>query len=197
MDQPPSTLIDADGRLGIARWTPSPNADERPPGVEPDLLVIHSISLPPGEFGGPWIEQLFCNRLDPDADPYFATLNGLRVSAHLLIRRDGELLQFVALHRRAWHAGRSSFDGRPECNDYSIGIELEGSDAQPFCDSQYQRLIQVTQLIRARYPAMTRERITGHQHIAPGRKTDPGPTFDWQRYLTEVPARLNESPFGV
>lgn len=182
--QPPA--IDADGRLPSACWRPSPNADARPHGIEPDLLVIHNISLPPGQFGGPWIEQLFCNQLDPGAHPYFATLIGLRVSAHLLIRRDGALLQFVALHRRAWHAGRSVFQGRAECNDYSIGIELEGSDTQPFCDAQYERLIQVTELIRSRYPAITRERITGHEHIAPGRKTDPGPAFDWPRYLAGI-----------
>ncbi|NBC48089.1 MAG: 1,6-anhydro-N-acetylmuramyl-L-alanine amidase AmpD [Gammaproteobacteria bacterium] len=190
MTQRPTRLIDADGRLGIARWRPSPNADERPRGVEPDLLVIHSISLPPGEFGGPWIEQLFCNRLDLDAHPYFATLAGLRVSAHLVIRRDGELLQFVALHRRAWHAGRSSFRGRPECNDYAIGIELEGTDQTPFSDAQYRQLARVTGLIRTGYPAITADRITGHQDIAPGRKTDPGPTFDWERYLAAVPARV-------
>jgi AmpD protein len=182
MNIPTSPGIDADGRVRHARWVPSPNADERPPGIEPDLLVIHNISLPPGDFGGPWIEQLFCNRLDPAAHPFFATLAGLRVSAHLLIRRDGRLLQFVELQRRAWHAGRSSFHGRPECNDYGIGIELEGSDEVPFEDAQYERLAQITALIRARYPRITWERITGHADIAPGRKTDPGPAFDWMRY---------------
>lgn len=179
--------LDAAGRLSIARWTASPNANERPEGLEPDLLVIHNISLPPGQFGGPWIEQLFLNQLDPSADPFFASIAGLQVSAHLLIRRDGELLQFVELGRRAWHAGRSSFRGRPECNDYSIGIELEGADAVAFSDVQYQRLAEATQLIRARYPAITRDRITGHEQIAPGRKTDPGPAFDWQRYLHSLP----------
>jgi len=174
------------GRLSIAGWRPSPNADERPAGVEPDLLVIHNISLPPGRFGGPWIEQLFLNQLDPNADPFFASIAGLRVSAHLLIRRDGELLQFVELGRRAWHAGRSSFQGRPECNDYGIGIELEGTDEIAFTDAQYQRLSQVTRLIRDRYPAITLERITGHAQIAPGRKTDPGPAFDWPRYRNSL-----------
>jgi AmpD protein len=181
--------IDHSGRIAGARWLPSPNADERPAGTEPDLLVIHNISLPPGEYGGPWIEQLFQNRLPCDAHPFFAGLIGLRVSAHLLIRRDGELVQFVALHRRAWHAGRSVFDGRPECNDYSIGIELEGSDDEAYCDAQYQRLAAVTQLIRARYPAITSARITGHSEIAPGRKTDPGPAFDWGRYRSDLARR--------
>jgi AmpD protein len=178
--------IDAAGRLRGARWSPSPNADERPAGIEPDLLVIHNISLPPGQFGGPWIEHLFLNQLDPNADPFFASIAGLRVSAHLLIRRDGELLQFVELGRRAWHAGRSAFQGRPECNDYGIGIELEGTDDIAYTDAQYQRLTQVTELIRARYPAITLERITGHEQIAPGRKTDPGPAFDWTRYLNSL-----------
>ncbi|MCF7978858.1 MAG: 1,6-anhydro-N-acetylmuramyl-L-alanine amidase AmpD [Chromatiaceae bacterium] len=179
--------LDAAGRLSIARWIASPNANERPEGLGPDLLVIHNISLPPGQFGGPWIEQLFLNQLDPSADPFFASIAGLQVSAHLLIRRDGELLQFVELGRRAWHAGRSSFRGRPECNDYSIGIELEGADDVAFSDAQYERLAEATQLIRARYPAITRDRITGHEQIAPGRKTDPGPAFDWQRYLNSLP----------
>jgi len=186
MNASPGSVIEADGRLRNARWIPSPNADTRPAGVEPDLLVIHNISLPPGVFGGPWIEQLFCNRLDPGAHPYFATLAGLRVSAHLLIRRNGTLLQFVELERRAWHAGRSSFQGRAECNDYGIGIELEGSDQVPFQDAQYERLAQVTAMIRARYPHITPARITGHQDIAPGRKTDPGPAFDWARYRASL-----------
>lgn len=179
--------LDVPDRLRIARWVPSPNADERPEGIEPDLLVIHNISLPPGRFDGPWIEHLFQNRLDASTDAYFASIAGLRVSAHLLIRRDGELLQFVELGRRAWHAGRSSFQGRPECNDYSIGIELEGTDDIAFTDEQYDRLIEATALVRARFPAITTDRITGHQQIAPGRKTDPGHAFDWQRYLAGLP----------
>jgi AmpD protein len=186
MDRAQEDKIDARGRLGIARWLGSPHADERPDGVAPDLLVIHNISLPPGQFGGPWIEQLFQNRLETDAHPYFAALAGLRVSAHLLIRRDGEILQFVELHRRAWHAGRSVFQGRPECNDYSIGIELEGVDDRAFTDIQYERLVLASALIRQRYPAITPNRITGHQDIAPGRKTDPGPAFDWQRYRSQL-----------
>jgi AmpD protein len=179
-------LMDAAGRLPEALWRPSPNADERPDGVEPDLLVIHNISLPPGEFGGPWIEQLFLNRLNPDAHPYFREIAGLRVSAHLLIQRTGALLQFVACSRRAWHAGQSSFQGRAACNDFSIGIELEGTDDQPFSPAQYQRLATVTAQIQVRYPGITPERIAGHQDIAPGRKTDPGPCFDWDRYFAEL-----------
>lgn len=178
--------IDSTGRILAAQWLPSPNADERPPGIEPDLLVIHNISLPPGEFGGPWIEQLFQNRLDPSAHPYFQEIAGLRVSAHLLIRRNGALLQFVELSRRAWHAGRSSFQGRDACNDFSIGVELEGTDDLPFSDAQYLELARVTARIQAAYPKITQARITGHQDIAPGRKTDPGPAFDWPRYRREL-----------
>lgn len=157
-----------------------------------ELLVIHSISLPPGEFGGPAIEQLFLNRLDADAHPYFKTISGLRVSAHLLIRRDGELVQFVDLRERAWHAGVSAFDGRSACNDFSIGIELEGADDTAFTDAQYGCLIAVTEKLIARFPRLGRERIVGHQHIAPGRKTDPGPAFDWDRYLLGVFGTAND-----
>ena len=186
--EPDPAPIDAAGRLRMARWLASPNADERPSGIEPDLLVIHNISLPPGQFGGPWIERLFQNQLAPQAHPFFAQIAHVRVSAHLLIRRDGELLQFVALQRRAWHAGRSAFEGRSECNDYSIGIELEGSDRVAYTDLQYQCLIQTTTIIQSRYPQITSRRITGHEQIAPGRKTDPGPAFDWTRYRTALRA---------
>jgi len=165
-----------------ARRCPSPNQDERPAGCPVDLLVIHNISLPPDEFGGPWIEDLFLNRLDPNAHPYFADIAQLTVSAHLLIRRDGELVQFVPLSARAWHAGASCHDGRERCNDYAIGIELEGSDQQPFTEAQYQTLATVTRQIMDRYPGINAERITGHSDIAPGRKTDPGPHFDWDHY---------------
>ena len=171
-----------DGILSQARQIPSPNQGTRPRGTEIDLLVIHNISLPPGEFGGPWIERLFLNRLDPGEHPYFERIAAVRVSAHLLIRRDGELIQFVDLQRRAWHAGRSCFDGRRECNDYSIGIELEGADRTPFDDAQYRRLAETTIEIQRRFPAITKHRITGHSDIAAGRKTDPGPAFEWQRY---------------
>jgi AmpD protein len=147
-----------------------------------DLLVIHGISLPPGEFGSPYIEQLFSGTLTGDGHPYLAQVAGHRVSAHLLIRRDGELVQFVDLWRRAWHAGPSQFEGRTACNDFSIGIELEGTDDIPYTNQQYKRLTEVTHDIMARWPAITPERIVGHCDIAPGRKTDPGPAFDWPRY---------------
>ncbi len=174
--------VSTDGWLDDARRCPSPNQDDRPAPGDIDLLVIHNISLPPEQFGGPWIEQLFQNRLDPAVHPYFADICQLTVSAHLLIRRDGELLQFVPLQQRAWHAGASCFEGRERCNDYSIGIELEGSDTQPFSDAQYHRLAAVSARLLARYPAITPARITGHSDIAPGRKTDPGPCFDWPRF---------------
>lgn len=160
----------------------SPNADERPPGCEVSLLVVHNISLPPGEFGGGYIRDLFLNRLDPGAHPYFAEIAHLQVSAHLLVRRDGSAMQFVALDRRAWHAGLSNFCGRECCNDFSIGIELEGSDEAPFTDAQYRSLVVLTGEVRALFPAITAERIVGHSDIAPGRKTDPGPCFDWDHY---------------
>ena len=169
--------------LAQARQRHSPNQDARPANCAIDLLVIHNISLPPDQFGGPWVDDLFLNRLDPCAHPYFAEIRELRVSSHLLIRRDGELIQYVPLCQRAWHAGESCFQGRSRCNDFSIGIELEGTDHTPFTDQQYHRLIQSTREIMTHYPAITRERITGHSDIAPGRKTDPGPAFAWERYL--------------
>jgi AmpD protein len=161
---------------------PSPNQDERPPDSVIDLLVIHNISLPPGEFGGPWIDDLFLNRLDPAIHPFFRDIHRLRVSSHLLIRRDGRLIQYVPLDKRAWHAGRSSFRGRDQCNDFSIGIELEGTDDQAYTEAQYVTLGKVTGDILARFPAITPARIVGHADISPGRKTDPGPAFDWHRY---------------
>ena len=171
---------------------PSPNADERPAGCRVDLLVIHNISLPPGEFGGGYIRDLFLNRLDPEAHPYFREIAHLEVSAHLLIRRDGTVIQFVALDRRAWHAGLSSFCGRECCNDFSIGIELEGSDETPFSAAQYARLAALTLRLQALFPGITAERIVGHSDIAPGRKTDPGPCFDWARYRRKL-TRLAEA----
>ncbi len=171
----------ATGLLDAARYLPSPNGDDRPFGIVVDLIVIHGISLPPGEFGGPWIDALFANTLDPAVHPYFQTLTGLRVSAHLLIRRDGELIQYVPFHRRAWHAGASEYAGRSRCNDFSIGIELEGADQIPYADGQYQKLATVIQAVRTAYPAISSDRLTGHADIAPGRKTDPGPAFDWAR----------------
>lgn len=171
----------ATGLLAEARQVPSPNGDDRPTGVVVDLIVIHGISLPPGEFGGPWIDALFTNMLDLAAHPYFQVIAGLRVSAHLCIRRDGELVQYVPFHRRAWHAGESIYAGRPRCNDFSIGIELEGVDHLPYDDRQYQLLAAVIQALWDTYPAITPDRLTGHADIAPGRKTDPGPAFDWAR----------------
>ena len=170
-----------EGRLDAACQCPSPNQDKRPAKTLIDLLVLHNISLPPDEYGTPWIDALFQNRLDPEAHPYFKEIHQLRVSAHLLIRRNGEVVQYVPFHRRAWHAGISCFNQREGCNDFSIGIELEGSDHIAYTDSQYKTLTRSIKQIMQRYPAITLERITGHCDIAPGRKTDPGPAFDWAR----------------
>lgn len=175
------------------RHLPSPNADERPAGAPIDLLVIHNISLPPGRFGAGYITDLFLNRLDPGAHPYFAAIADLRVSAHLLIRRDGTALQFVALDRRAWHAGASRHCGREGCNDFSIGIELEGTDKLPYSSLQYWRLTRLIGQIIQLYPAISTERIVGHSDIAPTRKTDPGPAFDWS-YLHRC---LDEARHGA
>jgi AmpD protein len=177
-----SSRIDAAGIYVGARQLPSPNQDSRPDPDDVSLLVIHNISLPPGEFGGPAIDALFTNRLDPGTHPFFATIHELRVSAHLCIRRDGATTQYVPFPGRAWHAGVSRFDGRERCNDFSIGIELEGTDDTPFTAAQYRRLVAITRALLARYPRLTPARITGHSDIAPGRKTDPGPHFDWARY---------------
>jgi len=170
------------GRISSARWRPSPNFGPRPDDSGISLLVVHNISLPPGQFGGPEIEDFFCNRLDHSAHPYFQTISGIEVSAHLLIRRDGALVQFVSLLDRAWHAGRSCFDGQEECNHFSIGIELEGTDDIPYTPEQYRKLAEVAELIMAAWPDITVGRITGHSDIAPGRKSDPGPAFDWHYF---------------
>ncbi|WOA30527.1 1,6-anhydro-N-acetylmuramyl-L-alanine amidase AmpD [Alloalcanivorax xenomutans] len=164
-----------------ARKVPSPNFNARPDPDDIGLIVLHNISLPPGQFGGPHIEALFQNRLDHDAHPYFEGLRDLRVSAHFLIRRDGELVQFVACDQRAWHAGASSWRGRDNCNDYALGIELEGCDDQVFDERQYAALKPLLAALIRHYPRLSRDTITGHEHIAPGRKTDPGPCFDWAR----------------
>lgn len=171
-----------DGLLEGARFVPSPNADERPDEGSPSLLVIHGISLPPGEYGGPWIDALFTNTLDPEAHPYFSEIHQLRVSSHLLIRRDGEVVQYVPFSKRAWHAGVSSYQGCECCNDFSIGIELEGTDDEPYESVQYQSLSQCVALLLQAYPELSAERIAGHCDIAPGRKTDPGPFFDWPHF---------------
>lgn len=172
----------ATGLVAQARYIPSPNFDDRPPGNEIEVLILHAISLPPGQFGGNGIEQLFCNRLDPAEHPYYQEICQLQVSAHLLVRRDGSLYQFVPLHRRAWHAGLSCCEGRQRVNDFSIGIELEGSDDQPFDDAQYATLAVLVPSLMQAYPAITPARIYGHSDISPGRKTDPGPCFDWARF---------------
>ncbi len=171
-----------EGWLQGAERCPSPNCNERPEGAAISLLVIHNISLPPGEFGGSSVREFFCNELDCDAHPYFDQLRDLRVSAHLLIERDGAIVQFIPFEQRAWHAGDSCFEGRDNCNDFSIGIELEGSDDAAYTEAQYASLVRVTQALMQAYPAITAERIAGHSEIAPGRKTDPGPAFDWSSY---------------
>lgn len=171
--------MDRDGWCAAAQRIDSPNQDARPADETPSLLVIHNISLPPGEFGGPGVEALFCNRLDPTAHPYFAEIAALRVSAHFFIRRDGALIQFVPCTQRAWHAGVSQWQGRERCNDFSLGIELEGTDDQPFMDAQYATLNALIVALRAAYPSLV-DRV-GHSDLAPGRKTDPGPYFEWCR----------------
>lgn len=170
--------LDPQGWLDAARQLPSPNCDARPGDEAPTLIVIHNISLPPGEFSGNAVEELFTNRLDWDAHPYYQGIRGLQVSAHFFIRRDGELIQFVPCSLRAWHAGASTWCGRERCNDFSIGIELEGTDELPFTDVQYARLNELLATLRAAYPIKD---IAGHSDIAPGRKTDPGPHFVWSR----------------
>jgi AmpD protein len=184
----PTPLAVVDGWLTGAERLVSPNADQRPPGELPSLLVIHNISLPPGCFGGGEIRAFFTNCLDCSAHPYFAEIAGLRVSAHLLIDRGGSVTQFVSFLDRAWHAGVSSFEGRERCNDYAIGIELEGTDTEPYTESQYGMLAAVCRVLMATYPAITPARITGHADIAPGRKTDPGASFDWPRLRAMVAA---------
>ncbi|MBV4365740.1 1,6-anhydro-N-acetylmuramyl-L-alanine amidase AmpD [Erwinia sp. BNK-24-b] len=169
------------GWLTGVRRVPSPHFNQRPENEAPTLLVIHNISLPPGEFGGPWIDALFTGQLDADAHPYFAGIAHLQVSAHCLIRRDGEIVQYVPFHLRAWHAGVSRYQGREACNDFSIGIELEGTDVLPYTAEQYQALQTVTRLLIQHFPQIA-ENITGHSDIAPERKSDPGPAFDWKRF---------------
>ncbi len=178
----PGLRIDAAAGLmyGVAQVA-SPNFDARPPNVAPDLIVVHGISLPPGAFGGPWIDRLFTNTLAPEEHPYFAEVAGARVSAHLLIRRGGDITQYVKFTDRAWHAGKSCYRGREACNDFSIGIELEGTDSTPYEDPQYRLLAQVVAALCAAYPSLSPDRLVGHGDIAPGRKTDPGQAFDWPR----------------
>lgn len=183
-ERTPRPAVDAWGWVAVARQLSSPNRDPRPPGTPITLCVIHGISLPPGQFGGPGIAQLFTNRLDPADHPYYAAIAKLRVSSHFLIRRRGELLQFVACAERAWHAGASQWKGQSDCNDFSIGIELEGTDTRPYTGAQYVRLARLLRLLRQHYPLAD---LAGHSDIAPGRKTDPGPAFDWHRLRALLP----------
>ena len=178
--------VDRDGSIRAARQIPSPNCDARPLETAITLLVVHNISLPPGKFGGNAIVRLFTNRLDPAEHPYYRTIAKLRVSAHFLIRRNGALIQFVPCALRAWHAGVSRWRGRPRCNDFSIGIELEGTDELAYESAQYATLARLTRALRRRYPIAD---VVGHQDIAPGRKTDPGRAFDWTRYRRSIAAR--------
>jgi len=180
MTPAPRVTIDTGrGLIAEARFVPSPNQDARPPGATLDPIVVHGIGMPPGEFGGPWVERLFTNTLPLDHHPFFATLAGLTVSAHVFVRRDGSLVQFVPFHARAWHAGASSWRHRPACNDYSIGIEVEGADEIPYESAQYEALAAVIRSLRLAYPTLAADALAGHSDVAPGRKTDPGPAFDW------------------
>ncbi len=168
--------------LDQAEVVESPNFSDRPNGMEPSLLVIHNISLPPGKFGDDYIKNFFLNKLDSSLHPYFNEIKDLKVSSHLLIDRQGSLLQFVAFSKKAWHAGVSEFKGQKECNDFSIGIELEGTDTIPYTEEQYLSLVKVTNCLLEHYPSISKDRIVGHKDIAPGRKTDPGNSFDWDKY---------------
>lgn len=175
--------IDENGWCSGVMHYPSPNFNARPSGLLPYLLVIHNISLPPNHFGNGFITDLFTNKLDWAKDPFFETIKGLEVSSHFLIQRDGQIVQYVSTNDRAWHAGKSSFNGIENCNDFSVGIELEGTDFKPFENIQYRRLRTLTLALEKRY---TIKNVTGHEHIAPGRKTDPGPFFDWLRYHKDL-----------
>jgi AmpD protein len=178
------------GLIEPVRYIPSPNCDARPPAEPISLIVVHGISLPPGEYGGPWIDDLFVNRLDADAHPYFSEIAGLRVSSHFLIRRDGEITQYVPVIMRAWHAGESCYNGRSACNDFSVGIELEGDDNVPYEGVQYERLLELIEVLMQAYPTITADGIVGHVDIAPGRKTDPGLAFDWPNLRKKLATRL-------
>ncbi len=174
------------GLIHQATWLPSPNHDTRPHPAFINTLVIHAISLPPDCFGDHFVEDFFCNQLDDSENAYFKSIAHLKVSSHFYIKRDGQLLQFVATHERAWHAGLSELRGLDTVNDFSIGIELEGCDSQPFTDEQYTALTNLSKVLIATYPAISRQRLVGHNEIAPGRKTDPGPCFDWARYRNDL-----------
>jgi N-acetyl-anhydromuramoyl-L-alanine amidase len=184
----------ATGLLAGARQVLSPHFDERPAGVAPEILVVHGISLPPGEFGGPWIDRLFTGTLPADAHPSFPERVGLRVSAHALIRRDGAIVQYVPFGQRAWHAGKSEYRGRSGCNDFSIGVELEGSDDTSYTDAQYRELAALAAALLSTYPTLSTEAIVGHSDIAPGRKTDPGGGFEWARFRALLAERIAARP---
>lgn len=187
----PALRIDsATGLIAGVRQVLSPHFDERPSGVLPALLVVHGISLPPGKFGGPWIDRLFTGALPPEAHPYFKQIEGLRASAHALIRRDGQIVQYVPFGQRAWHAGKSEYQGRAGCNDFSIGIELEGTDETPYTDAQYEQLAALAAALLSTYPTLSAQHIAGHSDVAPGRKTDPGPRFEWPRFRALLAARM-------
>jgi len=172
----------ATGLAAGVRQVLSPHFDARPNGMLPELIIIHGISLPAGEFGGPWIDRLFTGGLPPEAHPSFPEVSRLRVSAHALIRRDGTIVQYVPFGQRAWHAGQSHYRGRSACNDFSIGIELEGTDSIPYTDAQYEQLALLVEALLATYPSLSVDHVVGHSDVAPGRKTDPGPSFDWDRW---------------
>ena len=186
----------ATGLLAGACQVLSPHFDARPAGVLPELLVVHGISLPPGEFGGPWIDRLFTGTLPADAHPYFREIAAQRVSAHTLIRRDGQIVQYVPFGERAWHAGQSSYRGRSACNDFAIGVELEGTDDTPYTRAQYEALAALTAALLAAYPSLAAEAIAGHSEIAPRRKTDPGPSFDWACFRGLLEQELRTSARG-
>jgi N-acetyl-anhydromuramoyl-L-alanine amidase len=190
----PLKIDSATGLLTGARQVLSPHCDARPAGMVAELLVVHGISLPPGEFGGPWIDRLFTGTLPPEAHPYFRELAATRLSAHALVRRDGAIVQYVPFGERAWHAGASQYRGRSTCNDFSVGVELEGTDDTPYTEPQYQQLAALAAALLAAYSSLSAEHIVGHSDIAPGRKTDPGAAFDWPRFRALLSERLAAGP---
>jgi AmpD protein len=190
----PLKVDSATGLLSGVRQVLSPHFDARPAGTLAELLVVHGISLPPGEFGGPWIDRLFTGTLPPEAHPYFRELAAARLSAHALVRRDGAIVQYVPFGERAWHAGASQYRGRSSCNDFSVGVELEGTDDTPYTEAQYQQLAALAAALLAAYASLSAEHIVGHSDIAPGRKTDPGATFDWPRFRALLNERLAARP---
>ena len=190
----PLKIDSATGLLTGVRQVLSPHCDARPAGTVAELLVVHGISLPPGEFGGPWIDRLFTGTLPPEAHPFFRELAAARLSAHALVRRDGAIVQYVPFGERAWHAGASHYRGRSTCNDFSVGVELEGTDDTPYTEAQYQRLAALAAALLAAYVSLSAEHIVGHSDIAPGRKTDPGAAFDWPRFRALLSERLAAGP---